>query len=287
MTDFIEQRSPQWFEQRKCRITGSAVGAILGNSPYMTQDDVMRALVRDREGAEREFQGNIATEWGTQNEARAIMDFTMETGLNVRPATFIQIEDWGGASPDGYTSDKGLIEVKCPYSMRHGGEYKSIKEQPHYYDQMQFQMIATGERHCHFWQWSPYDFKHEIVDYDQEWADKNMPILRQFYARFLSEEAAEHIAPKRITVDTPEAHKMAAEYDELSEAIELATERRKELLAQMADMAGEKDALFAGRKLTKVQKAGAVSYAAVVKKHCAGVDLEPFRGKASSHWKFT
>ena len=59
------QRSKEWFEKRKGLITGSSVGAILGVNPWRTPADVMRSMVREYHGAESEFKGNIATEYGT------------------------------------------------------------------------------------------------------------------------------------------------------------------------------------------------------------------------------
>ena len=74
----IEQRTPEWHEQRKGLITASNVGAILGLDPYRKPDDVMRQMVRDWHGAEREFAGNAATEWATFNEETAFGQFCME-----------------------------------------------------------------------------------------------------------------------------------------------------------------------------------------------------------------
>lgn len=99
-TNEPEQRSPEWFEKRKRRVTGSTVGGILGLSPYMTRADVMRNMVREALGVEREFTGNVATQYGTNNEAGAIIEWQMETGLQWKPAYFIQHEDWLGSSPD-------------------------------------------------------------------------------------------------------------------------------------------------------------------------------------------
>jgi len=281
----IEQRSPEWFAQRVGRVTASVVGAILGLSPYMDRADAMRAMVRAREGVSSEFTGNIATEYGTRNEDGARIEYEMESGHDVEAAPFVPFEDWAGASPDGFVGKDGLLEIKCPYGLRNGGEFKKLADQPHYAAQVQFQLYCTGRKWCHFYQWSPKGTKMEVVDYDPEWVSKNIPILRQFHAEFLEEEAADHIGLARVVIDTPEAHKMIAEWDELNEQLERAAERKKDLLAQFVTLAGEKNALFAGRKLTLTERAGAVSYAKAVKALCPGADLKPYTGKSSSFWQ--
>ena len=70
----------------------------------------------------------------------------------------------------------------------------------------------------------------------------------------------------------------------MTDAIERATERRKEVLAELVKAAGERNASINGRNLTLVEREGAVSYARVVKEHCKGVDLERYRGKPTQYW---
>jgi len=84
----VEQRSEEWFAARRGRITGSAVGAILGLSPFMKPDDVLRRMVREKFDAPSEFIGNVATDWGTANEPNAIGQYELETGIRVMPAGF-------------------------------------------------------------------------------------------------------------------------------------------------------------------------------------------------------
>lgn len=285
----MEQRTQEWLDARKGRVTASNAGAILGCAPYRNRHQAMRAMVREALGAESEFTGNVATEWGTANEAGAIIDFEMDTGLIVTPAPFVTLDDWAGASPDGYVSDGGLIEVKCPFGIRLDNPpvFKPAIEQPHYMAQMQMQMHVTGKPHCHFYQWTMHDQSHEVVQYDADEAGRIMSALAQFYAEYLDElanNADEHLRPMRVTVDTPEAHKMVAELDELNEAIELAAQRKKGLIAAMVKMAGGADAFFAGRKLTLTKRQGAISYAKVVKEFLPGLDLEPYRGNATEYW---
>jgi putative phage-type endonuclease len=285
----IEQRTPEWHEQRVDRVTGSVVGAILGLSPYMTRADVMRSMVRAAKGAPSEFTGNVATQWGTAMEAGAIAEFEMETSERVEAMPFVPYEDWLGASPDGKVSDGKGLEVKCPYFIRNDPRpvFKSLDEQPHYHAQIMIEAFCCGWDSVWFYQWTPHETSRKLIHRDDDWLNANLPILRQFHAEYLHElanNADEHLAPLRVTIDTPDAHKMVAEWDQLAEAIELATERKKDLLAEMVALAGEKNALIAGRKLTQTNKAGSVSYAKVVKEKLPGLDLSPWTGKASSFW---
>lgn len=286
----MEQRSPEWHAARKGRVTASMVGGILGLAPYQTRADVMRRMVRDALGAPAEFTGNIATDYGERNEAGAKAEYMMLTGNKVEDVGFIPFEDWAGCSPDGLIGADGGVETKCPFSLRDDDKaFKPLSDQPHYYGQIQFSLACTGRKWWHFFQWSPkhYDLA-PTVHVDPEWQAENMPRLRQFHAEFLHElanNADQHLAPKRGEIDTPQAVMMVKEYDDLAEAIERAEERKKELLANMVRVAGDKSVIFAGRNLTKVERAGSVAYAKAIAKYAPNSDLEPFRGKPTSYWQ--
>lgn len=286
----MDQRSPEWFAARKNRITASMVGAVLGLSPFMTRADAMRAMVRDREGLPSEFNGNVATEWGNANEDMARGEYEMETCHDVIQVGFITREDWAGTSPDGLIGEDGGVEIKCPYGLRNEPApcFKTLEEQPHYYAQIQFTLWVTGRKWWHFYQWTPAGGRlSPPVLPDQDWLDDNLPKLRQFYAEFLAEPADDHASEPRTVIDTPDAARMVREWDEIAEQLERLTERKADLLQEMLTIAGQRNALLSGRKLTLVSKAGSVSYAKVVKDHCPKVDLEPYRGKASEYWKLT
>lgn len=280
------QRSPEWFAARKGRVTGSIAGAILGLAPYMTRDEALRSMVRSYHGAESEFTGNIATEYGTRMEPDAVASFEMETGLDVTEVGFFEYEDWLGASPDGLCSDGHGLEVKCPFGLRKGGDFKTAKEQPHYYAQMQIEMLCAGWTGINFYQWAPHGSALEFVEYDQEWFDENLPYLRQFYALYLSElDNPKHLEPLRVDLSTAVTRKMIDEIDQLKEAEDNAKDRRKEIEAELIEMAKGKNALIWGRKLTKVDRKGNVQYAKVPE--LKGVDLEPYRGKGSTSWRIS
>lgn len=213
----------------------------------------------------------------------------METGLHVEQVGFITREDWAGCSPDGLIGETAGLEIKCPFGLRKDEkpQFKSIFDDlPHYFDQVQFSLWVTGRDVWHFYQWSPNGTFLEIVYVDEDWQDENLPKLRQFYAEYLDEikDQAIHLEPKRPVIDTPEARRIMDEYLQICEAIENAEARKKEFLSDMAVIASDRNVIFAGHKLTKIEKAGAISYAKAIKELLPNADLEKYRGKSSSYW---
>ena len=284
----MEQRSREWREARIGRVTASTVGAILGLSPSMTRDDVLRAMVRETLGAEPEFKGNVATNYGTFHENGIKDEFEIETGKKVEPCGFYTYEEWLGASPDGLVGEHGLFECKAPYSLRNEEkpEFKLIQYLPDYYAQVQIQMLCAKKLHCFFYQWAPKGTSLEVVFRFDEWIEDALPRLQRFHDEYMIalENPDEHLAPLRVNIDTPAAHKMVAEWDEINDHIDQLQERKKDLLEAMVKLGNGRNSVIAGRKLSKVEKAGAISYAKAIKELAPDADLEKWRGQPSSYW---
>ena len=279
----MEQRSDQWFKARKGRVTGSVVGAILGLAPYMSRDDVMRQMVREYHNQEREFKGNAATQWGVAMEDTAKADFEIETGHDVTDAPFVQWdEDWLGASPDGYVGENELIEIKCPYSLRNQSPvmFKSIDDQPHYYAQIQIQLLVTDCIGCYFFQWSPHGSQSEYVPFDPQWIEENLPKLREFYAEYLNER--EHNAWKYIS-----GGEVAKRYHIAKAALDVAKAEMEEAKDALISATNNEGGKIGDLTITRVQKKGAVSYQKAIKEIAPNADLEPFRGKDSEYWRIS
>ena len=282
-----EQRTEEWFAARKGRLTGSMVGAALGLAPYQSKDDCLRSLVRDMHGMPSEFEGNIATEYGTNFEPQAKVAYEMLTGHDVIEVGFIPFETWSGVSPDGLVDDDGLVEIKCPFGLRKDEEpvFKPLADQPHYYAQVQMQLHVTARQWCDFFQWSPRGHKLERVEYDTAWIAENLPRIMAFWWKAKDADPADFEGPKRKVIDTPEAARLIAEYDELSEAIDNANGRKKDIVARLVEMSEGKNATVAGRNLTLVKRKGSIAYAKALAKYAPDADLEPFRGKESESWQ--
>ncbi len=280
----MEQRSEQWFLARKNMITGSAVGAILGLSPFATPDDVMRRMVREYHDQPSEFTGNIATEYGTLNEPNAIADYEMETGNKVVEVGFIKVNEWLGASPDGLIGDDGVSEIKCPYGMRHTqdqSEFKSIDDQPHYYAQLQIEMLSTERQWVDFYQWSAYASKLERVNFDPHWIEENLPKLKAFYDKYLIEREDES-AWRYI-----DGGELANNYKKSLAMVEVAKQELEDAKNALIESVGEDGGKIGDLKITKVNKKGSVSYAKAIKDLAPDVDLSKYEGKPSSYWKIS
>lgn len=288
----MEQKSEEWFEARRGKLTGSEVGAALGVNPWKTPEALIRQMVRAYHGADTEFTGNIATEYGENHEPLALMDYLGKTGNLVEECGFFVHPEysWIGATPDGIIDHDGMVEVKSPYSLRNkkGNDlvFKTAKVQPHYYAQMQVEMACSGREWVDFYQWAAHGDSIERVYWDQDWWDENLPKMIDFYNWYLSEiNNPDHLEPKEREINTFHSQKLIQEWDHLTQLIDDSSSRKKEILSELVSIAKERNSVIHGRKLTKIERKGNVQYAKVPE--LKGVDLEPYRGKPSEFWKFS
>ena len=296
MSKNIEQRTPEWFKQRKGRITGSVVGAALGVNPYMTPDALIRRLVRLWHGAESEFNGNIATEYGTLHEPIAIMDYINKTGNVIDEVGFIvhPEHEWLGASPDGiFENNMGeqcILEIKCPFGLRNEPlpQFKPLAEQPHYYAQVQIEMACTGVNQLYFYQWNQYADSLEIITFNKAWFDEAVVKLFAFYELYLHElKNPIHLDDLVQVIDTDESLKLLQQYDNVCEVLDNATKAKAELLQQIVELSKGKNSVIHGRKLTQVKRDGSISYAKAIKDLLPDADLTKYKGQPTTFWKLS
>src|SRR5699024_72961 len=119
----MKQKTKEWYDARAGKLTASRVGAALGINPWQKPDDLIRAMVREAHGAEPEFTGNIATQWGQNHEPLAVLDYMSETGVNVVEEAGFYVypeHEWLRESPDGFIGCNGRFEIKSSIYLING-----------------------------------------------------------------------------------------------------------------------------------------------------------------------
>jgi len=185
-----EQRSPEWFEQRKDKLTSSDAATVLGINPYQKPYEVLfKKCGLDL----KPFVGNIATRHGQKYEDEAIKKYCKITGYKNYDFGLLCHRDihlnedyyWLAGSPDGIVQDSScpekepvLLEVKCPY--RRKIKMGIIPE--YYYPQVQFNLYITGLKTADFIEYLPPNTMNIVrVKIDLQWINENIKILEKFW----------------------------------------------------------------------------------------------------------
>ena len=176
----LQQRTPAWHVARRGKLTASNLGAALGQVNYISR----AAAYRRAMGIEK-FQGNVATQWGNDNEANGTMAYQSLTG-NLVTATGLHLHPnhhWLAGSPDGFVGLEGMIEVKCPYYFRKDNTGRLHKQvPPHYYQQMNALMEICNREWCDYICWAPEGMVVYRVKRDTQCFDFLLTYYAQFYA---------------------------------------------------------------------------------------------------------
>lgn len=166
--ELIEQRSPEWFNIRKGRITSSEIYKIMGEGKSKTESlsetakTYLLEKVSEKLGGFKELAVGSSLDWGTDLEDTARRIYQASTGNIASICSFISVSDHYGGSPDSIVDPDGTVEIKCPYNsvnhFKHGliktdADFK--KTSPNYYYQCISHMNVSGAKWCDFVSFDP------------------------------------------------------------------------------------------------------------------------------------
>lgn len=180
----VSQRSKEWFDLRKDKLTGSAIDAVLGNNHFQSREQV----VLEKCGKPVEFTGNDATRHGQLNEPRAIEEYerrtghrVVELGLTPHPRHSLLAH-----SPDGISLSRSappvLLEIKCPLTRE-----ITTRVPSYYMGQLQLGMEVFDVKEAHFVQYrpasgsAPCQFTCVAVHRDPDWLSDHMEAITAFW----------------------------------------------------------------------------------------------------------
>ena len=135
------------------------------NMPLWSKDVVSQNMIE--EYIEQHDVTNRAMQWGTDIEPMAREKYAERMGYEVFEVGFTPYPEYpnlAGGSPDGVIrEEKGIIEIKCPYTLEKHLEHflytkpEDLKENnEQYYWQCVMNMLVTDTDFCDFVSYCPY-----------------------------------------------------------------------------------------------------------------------------------
>lgn len=162
------QRTKEWFDARRTRITASAVSSLLVKNKEFCEEYVKTYGLQEEfdynnkccnpysskkqfamDKVKQTFKGSEATFWGQRYEPIATMLYELKKNKEVLEFGLIAHDsiDWLAASPDGITKDGIMLEIKCPFRRKITG-IPPI----YYYQQCQIQLEVCDLDVCDFFE---------------------------------------------------------------------------------------------------------------------------------------
>lgn len=191
----IIQGTPEWFQQRLGKVTGSRINDVLATlksgGESASRSNYRAQLVCERlTGQVAESFSNDAMKWGTEQEPNARQAYEFITNNKVVEVPMIDHPTipMTGASPDGLVGDDGLVEIKCPNSATHIEYLLGGVAPVKYHNQMLWQMEVTGRKWCDFVSYDPrlpIDLQLFIVRFDLD--EEKLKKIREGVILFLDE----------------------------------------------------------------------------------------------------
>ena len=205
-----EQRSPEWFEMRRDKLTASSIGVALGGNELANKSKLK--LIYDKI-TNPPMISNIHTEWGTKYEEIATLFYQMITNTRVIEFGMIPHPEFPifGASPDGICDDTGppeyigrMLEIKCPTRRVFWDRNKKSDHMPHHYwMQMQGQLEVCDLDECDFLQVKLEEYN-TFIDYKNDILNLDEPLKYSYpnvenYDKIIKGKTSENL-PKGCTI---------------------------------------------------------------------------------------
>lgn len=274
----LQQNTPEWLSYRRNRIGASDASSIMGIG-FMTPNQ----LFYNKLGLYDPFISKAMNK-GQELEPMARDCFIRDIGVNVEPVVVEHEErPWQMASLDGISKDRKLfVEIKT------GGETvlnmaKEGKIPEKYFCQIQHQLEVTGLEKCFYYFFDGERGYPIEIKRDDDYIQRLVEAEKKFWDGLQNFEAPPLTDKDRVTRETAEMKKLAAEWLEITERIKTYTAREKEVRELMLKECEYQNSIGGGVTLTKVVRQGNVDYKAIAQ--LKDMDLNPYRKEPTEFWR--
>lgn len=174
----FEQRSPEWFDIRRGKVTGTGFAKVLDRTTKGAEGASRRAY-RAQLVVERltgcSLPGPYVTQamqWGMDQEPYAMAAYLSQRTPYVDTPAFIEMCDLSvGISPDALIGHDGLLEIKCPQAPNHLDYIRKRVLPDEYVPQVQGSLWVTCREYCDFISYNPTFPKHLQLLVVRAWRD--------------------------------------------------------------------------------------------------------------------
>lgn len=158
----MEQRSEEWFDARRGRITASRFGDAIAvgknGKPLAAREKYMREIVFERlsDSCKHEISSKSLS-WGTDVEAFARDAYELECGALIEQTGFVTHQRYPfiGGSCDGLLDSDGIVEIKCPHDEQVHVETLLNGMSNDHVPQVQGNLLVTGRKYAVFISYDP------------------------------------------------------------------------------------------------------------------------------------
>lgn len=142
----MSQRSEEWYEVRKGRMTASNAATIATNGKGL-ENYAYEILAEKYSNNSEESFTSFDMKRGIELEEQARMTYELERE-EVQQVGFVEMDEFTGCSPDGLVGEDGGMEIKCPndvnfFRLMVNGESEIDKK---YLWQVQMSLLITGRK---------------------------------------------------------------------------------------------------------------------------------------------
>jgi len=280
----MEQGSDAWHDHRAIHRNASEAPAVMADNRFFPHTPY--ELFQVKTGIEHVEQ-NAAMRRGNIYEDEAREFFEERIGDAFRP--HVVTKGIYSASLDGVNFDgtEGL-EIKVPSSGMGSDIAKLVLDEGscgHYYAQVQHQIYTANLEGTWFGVYDPEGGDGEVV-----WIPRNVEYIEELKSAWdsFAESLSNGSAPEMTNRDTAEREddewaEAAEEARRAKEAVEHANQRLADAKQRLVELSNHPKTRGSGVTLTRVIKAGSVSYAKACQDH--GLDLSEYRGEPSATWQ--
>lgn len=266
IVDCGPQRSENWLEWRKGRVTASDVSAIMGKNPWASAEDIF--LEKIGLGKKRVVNANMQRGIDLESTALAMLNDRIG-GADFKPLVVEHETLPLGASLDGYyrNCDKSyswIAEIKCPSSEKGLVEAKNGIVPEIYNLQIQCQLLCSESEMCFYCVY--YEGEIAVVEVypDPDMQAEIIEATKDFWRRVQELDPPE---PKYVEREDHDWLLAVATLSDIQRQLKTLTEQEAEAKARLIELSAGKSTKGYGMGVIHSVRAGSVDYVSLCADH--------------------